>query len=160
MYWKFDANKFALHQLPPFLRTKGIYALIKCIMAGIAWVYGLFTNQRETVMQKLNHNGTTLSLENFLNEKFKLSGEIYITEYLSDNTYLHNQGETAEDVYMAFQDEENNFFLSSESPDVLSGGFCINIPEGLYTDENLRAIRKWVDYYRAAGTMYKIEAYG
>lgn len=159
MYWRFDARKFALHQLPPFMRKKGIYALIKCFLTGIDWVNSLFATQRETVAQQLNHNGTTMSLEKFLNDKFSLSGEIYITEYQTNNTYIHMQGETAEDVYVGYKDEGDTLVLSSVSPDKVSGGFAVNIPEALATEENIAVIRKWVDYYRAAGTIYKIETY-
>lgn len=160
MYWRFDANKFALHQLPPFLRKKGIYALIKCLMIGIDKVYSLFVSHRESATQQLKHNGTVMSLEKFLNDKFGLSGGIYLTEYLTDNTYLHNEGETPEDVYMCYQDEGESLVLSSVGPDKITGGFKVMIPEGLATDENIAVIRKWVDYYRAAGTTYKIESYG
>lgn len=159
MYWRFDANKFALHQLPPFLRKKGIYAIIKCLMIGIDRVHSLFASHRESVTQQLKHNGTVVSLEKFLNDKFSLSGEIYITEYLTNNIYLHNEGETPEDIYMGFQDEDETLVLSSLNPDKVSGGFAVMIPEGLTTDENIAVIRKWVDYYRAAGTTYKIESY-
>ena len=159
MYWRFDAKKFALQQLPPFLRKKGIYALIKCFLTGIYWVYSLFSTHRETVGQQLNHNGTTASLEDLLNDKFSLSGEIYITDYVTNNTYIHMSGETKEDVYVGNQDEGDLLVLSSVSPDKISGGFAVNIPATLATDENIAVIRKWVDYYRAAGTMYKIDIY-
>ena len=159
MYWRFDANKFALHQLPPFLRKKGIYAIIKCLMIGVDRVHSLFASHRESVTQQLKHNGTVASLEKFLNDKFSLSGEIYITEYLTNNTYLHNEGEMPEDMYVGNEDEGENLVLSSVSPDKVSGGFAVMIPEGLATDENIAVIRKWVDYYRAAGTIYKIESY-
>ena len=159
MYWRFEANKFVLHQLPPFLRKKGIYAIIKCLMIGIDRVHSLFASHRESVTHQLKHNGTVVSLEEFLNEKFSLSGEIYITDYLTDNTYLYNEGEIPEDVYMGYEEEGEALVLSSVSPDKLSGGFAVMIPEGLATDENIAVIRKWVDYYRAAGTIYKIESY-
>lgn len=159
MYWRFDANKFSLHQLPPFLRKKGIYAIIKCLMIGIDRVHSLFASHRESVTQQLKHNGTVMSLEKFLNDKFSLSGEIYITEYLTDNTYVHNEGEIPEDVYMGRKDEGKNLVLSSASPEDVSGGFVVMIPEVLATDENIAVIQKWVDYYRAAGTTYKIESY-
>ena len=159
MYWRFDANKFALHQLPPLLRKKGIYAIIKCLMIGIDHIYSVFAYYRNSVTRQFNYNGTVISLEKFLNDIFSLSGEIYITEYKTNNIYLHNEGETPEEVYMCYQDEGESLVLSSVSPDNISGGFAVMIPEGLATDENIAVIRKWVDYYRAAGTTYKIEIY-
>lgn len=160
MYWRFDAKKFALHQLPPFLRKKGIYALIKCFLTGIDWVYSLFTTQRETVDQQLNHNGTTASLEKFLNDKFGLSQGIYISDYQTDNVYFHLEGEVPEDVYVSYQNEENDLFLPSTSPDKTSGGFLVKIPSSMNTSENLAVLNRWINYYRPAGTVYKIEVYG
>ena len=159
MYWRFDANKFALHQLPPFLRKKGIYAIIKCLMIGIDRVHSLFASHRESVTQQLDHNGTVISLEKFLNELFSLSKGIYITDYLTNNQYLHFEGEVPEEVYMGYDYEGENLVLSSVSPDKISGGFAVMIPEGLATEENIAVIEKWVDHYRAAGTIYKIESY-
>ena len=159
MYWRFDANKFALHQLPPFLRKKGIFAIIKCLMVGIDRIHSVFVSHRNSVIQQLNHNGTVMSLEKFLNDKFSLSGAIHITEYKTNNTYLHIEGETPEEVHMCNQDEGDSLVLSSVSPDKISGGFAVMIPERLATDENIAVIRKWVAYYRAAGTTYKIESY-
>lgn len=159
MYWRFDANKFALHQLPLFLRKKGIYAIIKCLMIGVDRVHSLFSSQRLSVSQQLKHNGTVISLEKFLNDKFSLTNEIYITEYLTDNKYLYYDGEMLEDVYMGYQGEDETFELSSVNPNNVSGGFAVMIPEGLATEENIAVIQKWVDYYRTAGTIYKIESY-
>lgn len=159
MYWKFDANKFALHQLPPCLRRKGIYALVKCLMAGISYVHSLFSSHRSSVMQQLNHDGTVISLEKFLNDIFSLSGEIYIKDFRSPNIYLHYEGEIPEEVYVGYQDEGDIFHLSSNQPDYMVGGFIIMIPESMATDENLAMIKKWTEYYRVAGTVYKIETY-
>lgn len=159
MYWKFDSRKFALHQLPPVLRTKGIYALLKCVMAGLDYIYALFSGYRASVDQQLNHNGTVLSLEEFLNAKFSLSDEIYIIDFKNANTYLHKADEVEPDVYVGYQGEEDPLMLSSDAPDVVSGGFTIRIPEGLSTPENIALLTKWVEFYRPAGTIYKIETY-
>lgn len=160
MYWRFDAKKFALHQLPPFMRKKGIYALIKCFLTGIDWVYSLFATQRETITHQLNHNGSTASLEDFLNDKFGLSKGIYISDYLTDNIYLHLEGEVPENIYVSYQNEKDALFLSSISPDSTSGGFLVKIPAKLNTSQNLAVLNSWINYYRPAGTVYKIELYG
>lgn len=159
MYWRFDPNKFALHMLPPILRRKGIYALLKCLMIGIGAVHKMFVNFREVIMRQLNYNGFTISLERFLNEQFSLEKEIFIKDYAADNVYLHMKDETPEEVYAGYQTEGDMLVLSSTGPDKISGGFTVMIPVGLATEENILIIRKWVDYYRMAGTMYKIETY-
>lgn len=157
MYWKFDPDRFALQQLPPCLRKKGIYAIIKCLMIGISRVHALFVSHKETVDQKLSHDGTTMSLESFLNEKF--GSGIYLKEYRTENAYMHFYEEIAENVYMGYQEENEALWVPSKSPDTITGGFAVMVPTALATDENIAAIKRWVEYYRAAGTIYKIEIY-
>ena len=160
MYWKFDADKFSKQQLPPLLRTKGIYALIKCFMTGIAWIQKKLVSYRSDVIGKLSGNGFTANLEKLLNDKLALEpGTIYIADDKSDNTYLHYYEEVAENVYVGFVNEEAQLYLSSDDPSDLSGGFAVMVPADLATEENLTTLRKWVDYYKYAGTMYKIKTY-
>lgn len=159
MYWKFDANKFALHQLPPLLRRPAIYALLKCLMIAIAAVHEMFVKHRDKTVRQLNYNGQTISLEKYLNELFSLDNAIYITEYTSSNIYLSLASENTPKVYVGNQNEGDIIYLSSASPEKVAGGFIVKIPAGLATEENIAIIRKWVDYYRMAGTIYTIESY-
>ena len=97
---------------------------------------------------------------NFLNSRFALDpGTIYITDFRSENQYLHFYEEIADDVYMSYQSEGDRLTLSSHSPDSLAGGFVVMIPAALASDGNLAEIRRWVEYYRYAGTTYKISTY-
>lgn len=160
MYWRFDADKFTIQQLPPLLRRKGIYSLIRSLLVGINWIYDRFLAYREDVSGKLSGNGFVANLEKLLNEKLGVaSGTILIVDYVTDNVYLHFYEEVAEKVYMSFADEGNQLILSSDAPGNLTGGFKVMIPMQLYSAENLATIRQWVDYYKYAGTLYKIETY-
>ena len=69
------------------------------------------------------------------------------------------EGEVPEEVYLGFDNEITEVYLSANDPSVLSGGFVVYVPSGLATEDNLRTIRKWVEYYKMAGTEYKIVAY-
>ena len=160
MYWRFDADKFTLQQLPPLLRRKGIYALIRSLLVGISWIYEHFLSYREDVDGKLSGNGFTANLEKLLDDKLGVApGTILIDDYVTDNIYLHFYEEVAEKVFMSFADEGDQLILSSDAPSNLSGGFRVMIPENLASEENLATIRKWVEYYKYAGTLYKIETY-
>lgn len=159
MYWKFDANKFALHQLPPLLRRPAIYALLKCLMIALNTVHETFVRHRDKTVRQLNYNAFTISLERFLNELYSLDNSIYITEYKSSNVYLSLSSENNPKVYVGNQNEGDILYLSSASPETVSGGFVVKIPAGMATEENIAIIRKWVDYYRMAGTIYTIESY-
>lgn len=159
MYFRFDANKWALHQLPPLLRRTRIYALLRCLMTGIRELHETFTAWRAERVRQLGYNGHTAYIARFLNDLFSLDDEIYIEDYRSPNVYLHYAEETPEEVYMCFQDEGESLFLSSRSPEDVAGGFTVMVPASLATEENIVTIRKWVEYYRAAGTVYRIETY-
>lgn len=158
MYWRFDAYKFSLQQLPPLLRGRVMSSLLKALTAAAEVVYDLFVAHRARVMRKLDYNGFTISLERFLNELFD-EDSIYITEFKSENVYLHYDYENLPNVYLGYQEEGDTISLSSTSPQDISGGFVVMIPSYLATDDNIALIRKWVDYYRMAGTIYRIESY-
>ncbi len=160
MYWKFNTEEFAEQQLPPLLRTRGIKALLNCLLAGLDWIQKQFAVYHDEVAGRLAGNGFTINLENFLNSRFALDpGTIYITDFRSENQYLHFYEEIADDVYMSYQSEGDRLTLSSHSPDSLAGGFVVMIPAALASEGNLAEIRRWVEYYRSAGTTYKISTY-
>lgn len=157
MYSRFDINRFALQQLPPLLRKKGIYALLRCLLIGLGTIYRSFTGYRESVLLQVNHNSSTASLQKFLNNLFGLQDSITITDFKDVNVYLHNEDETNETVYMGYQDESIALNLSSVAPNMVTGGFEVNVPNKLVSADNLKTIRKWVDFYKPAGTTYKIK---
>lgn len=159
MNYRFDIHKWLLLQLPLVLRKQRIYALIRCIAVGLNQVYEAFKNYSNDVVRRLENTSQVISLEKWLNDIFYLDGDIIIRDYISDNVYLHYQDEVPEEVYLGFPDEQTVVYLPSTSPSKLSGGFVILIPAELATEDNLKTIRKWVEYYRMAGTEYRIEIY-
>lgn len=157
MYSQFDVDRFAVHQMPPLLRKKGIYALLRCLLIGIKSVCNSFFSYRDSATLKVNHNSSTVSLEHFLNSLFVAGSKITITDYKDPKVYLWNEGESEEDVYMGYQDENVNFYLNSVDPSKVSGGFEVNVPRKLVSGQNIKTIQKWVDYYKPAGTAYTIK---
>lgn len=160
MIYRFDPNKWALHQLPPLLWQPRIYSLLKALLVGVCEVYDSFMAYKEDVSRKITYNGYTVNLERFLNETFCLDDEITIEDYRNGNVFLHRDNENADEVYVSMKSEGDEFLLPSSKPDDIIGGFKIIIPETLDTEDSLAIIRKWVEYYRPAGTSYKIETYG
>lgn len=160
MIYRFDPNKWALHQLPPLLWQPRIYSLLKALLVGVCEVYDSFMAYKEDVSRKITYNGYTVNLERFLNKTFYLENEITIEDYRNGNVFLHRDNENADEVYVSMKSEGDEFLLPSSKPDDIIGGFKIIIPETLNTEDNLAIIRKWVEYYRPAGTSYKIETYG
>ena len=149
-----------MQQLPPVLRRKDIYAFFRCFLKGIGWLQERFTAYRDDVTGRLACNGLTANLEKFLNDKLGFeAGTIYVTDYRTDNLYLSYYGEVADNIYASYQSEGDILYLSSTAPDKLAGGFAVMIPRSLASERNLATIRQWVEYYRYAGTAYKIMTY-
>lgn len=158
MYYRFDVFKWMRQQLPPLLRNSIITAFLFVISQAFKKTQATLLDYCTSVERRLNHNSSTLLLQKWLNDLFGLkNGTIYITNYLTEQTYLHFEGETISPVYLGFQDEVD-FYLDSKLYSEY-GGFIVRVPSSLSTDENLLVIRKWIEYYRTAGTVYKIESY-
>lgn len=160
MYYRFDVKKWILHQLPLALRRTVLWQFLQCIAKGFRHVSDDFQNYCTAIERQLGHNANTLMLQKWLNDLFYLDNDIYITNYLNDNVYLHYQDEVPEDVYMSYQQEGEGLYLDSKEPSSGYGGFVVNVPSELGTKVNLRVIKNWVEYYKAAGIVYKIELYG
>lgn len=157
MYYNFDVRKWVLQQLPPVLCQGVMAALMKCLSQPLKMIHEEFHRYATGTDQQLMHNSQTLMLQKWLNDIFNLpSGTIYIANYLSDQVYLHYADELPDDTYMCEKDEGDSIYLKSEITNEY-GGFIVSVPKKFATEENLHTIRKWVDYYKVAGTIYKIE---
>ena len=158
MKYDYDCHKWVLHNLPPILRKNRLIVLILCLINGVIYVASKFESFRKEVEQRITHDGSVMSIEDFLNDLFKLDGEIYLEDYVNPQVYLHYQGEILEDpIYVS--DTQDNVYLRSDMGKV-TGGFKVMIPTEIDTPENRALIIKWVEYYRSAGTSFKIENYG
>lgn len=159
MYYRFNVLTWMRQQLPSILRTSVIFAFLFSISQAFKQTQDVLLDYCTGVDRRLSHNSSTLLLQKWLNDLFGLTnGIIYITNYLTEQTYLHFEGETVPTVYLGFQDEGIDVYLDSTLYSEY-GGFIVHIPASLSTDENISLIRKWVEYYRTAGTVYKIESY-
>lgn len=159
MYYRFDVRKWILHQLPVVLRKTLLFAFLKSIVEPIRVLHREFEQYASSSDQQLMHNSQTLMMQKWLNDVLYLEqGTIYITNYLNDQVYMHYAGEKAEDLYMCNAEEGDSVYLKSQLTNEY-GGFVVNVPAQLATADNIQTIRKWVEYYKAAGTVYKIISY-
>lgn len=159
MYYNFDVKKLARMLLPPVLRKKVMLAFIDTLVESLSFLSGKISDYAESTLLKLSYNAFTNYLERFLTEKF--GDGIHISDYVNDDLfYMAFPNEIADIVYIGESGEAGYnppVYLSSAQPLQLSGGFVVNIPERL--SDNVADIGKWVDYYKFAGTEYKITTY-
>lgn len=161
MWKRFDINKWVIQQLPLVLRRTVVYAMFKCVISSFNKVYDRYYAFSIDVFRKLDYNpSNTRLLQKWLNDIFYFSdGVIYLTNYLNDNIYIHYQDETPEEIYIGYQSEGDGIYLSSSEPGSEYGGFVVNVPAEMASQNNLRIIKQWIEYYKAAGTVYRIELY-
>jgi hypothetical protein len=163
MFWQtIDFQIFVEQYLPTFLRNDTVKEFIGCVNAPINSLY-------TDTLYKMQHDGTTISLEKMLNEHFKVVGynhqhhdatkKIYIDDVPQPEKLYIYQDE--EDGVSFLEDDgddnENDLFLDNDNEGVLSYSWIIYIPDiYVFQEYNIRAL---VDTYRYFGKKYIIETY-
>ena len=156
MLHNFNLRQWIYQQLPIVLRGKLLMELIWAMAKPLQDISDKYAEYAKAAELKMRHNGHMQILQHWLNEQLHQPlGTIYISEFINTLQYLYYRDERAEGIYMSFQDEGDGLFLSS-SPPIVYGGFVVNVPEYLATDENLATISQWVNFYKYAGTSYRI----
>ena len=158
MYYSFDVNKWIAMLIPGIMRKRFLYALLKALLYPLFLIYSTFDTYRKDVEDKLTHNAFTIYLEKYLNGHLHTTG-IYIVDRITEQTlYLSSMSEADTPDYMAMKSEGTTPVYVSNS-DRLIGSFLVMVPASIATAENLDVIRRWVDYYKYAGTQYDIKIY-
>ena len=161
MFYHFDVNKFILHLLPPVLRKASIYAFLRAMLYPVKQLHATFLAYKLTVDRQLTYNSFQNYLERFLNGVFYFDYKaIYITDVEVSGTTLAYQNESVPPVYMSYISEGPSVELplSSLPPDVYYGEFIIHVPSVL-SEADIASIRNWANYYKYAGTTFRIEVY-
>lgn len=161
MFFRFDVNRWILHQLPPVLRRPANYAFLQALLYPLAQLMRSFTTYREAIDGRLSSNAFEIYLERWLNDVLYLDpGTIYITEELLPIATLSKNSEPYPLVYMTYIEEDPQISLDlySIEPGSLIGRFIVNVPAGL-SEGDLALVQDWTNYFKMAGTQYRIEEY-
>ena len=162
MFFRFDTDRWIIDQLPPVLRHQTVYAFLRAMLYPVAQLMQIFTAFREAAVRRLSANSFVIYLEKWLNDVFFYpSGTIYITEEVIPYVELSFQSEGNAPVYMTFADENPlvPLDLYSFSPLTKIGRFVVHVPAAM-TAADLATVSEWVEYYKFAGTQFRIEIYG
>lgn len=161
MFYLFDVDRWIIHQLPPILRRKTIYAFLRVLLYPLKQLSQLLYAYKQRVDRQLSFNGFSNSLGRFLNDLFFYpEGTIYITDVVDPVVALAFQEEGFDPEYMSFQDEtpDAGFKLNSWPPGETVGQFVVHVPATM-SDADIATVRQWVEYYKFAGTLFTIETY-
>lgn len=162
MFYLFDVDRWIIQQLPPILRRPVIYAFLRALLLPLRELMQIFTGYRESVEQQLSYNGFENYLEKWLNDVLAYNPPdlIYITDEVLPISTLSLQSEGNDPVYMTESGEDPAVPLQlySTPPDMIIGEFIVHVPSGI-SEPDIALVRQWVDYYKFAGTQYRIEVY-
>lgn len=161
MFYLFDVDRWIIHQLPPILRRKTIYAFLRVLLYPLKQLSQLLYAYKQRVDRQLSFNGFSNSLGRFLNDLFFYpEGTIYITDVVDPVVALAFLEEGFDPEYMSFQDEtpDAGFTLNSWPPGETVGQFVVHVPATM-SDADIATVRQWVEYYKFAGTLFTIETY-
>lgn len=161
MFYHFDVDKWIIHLLPPVLRKKSVYAFLRSLLYPIKQLQAAFLAYKEGIDTQLTYNSFQDFLVRFLNGLFFFEYDaIYITDVVNERTFLHKETEALTPVYISLEDEDPSAALSlfSYSPNAVSGSFIVHVPAAL-SDADVATVSNWVNYYKMAGTEFKIEIY-
>lgn len=161
MFYHFDVDRWIIQQLPPILRRPAVYAFLRAFLFPLKQLVQSFTAYRESIDRQLSYNSFEIYLEKWLNDVlFYPSGTIYITDEILPIAGLSFENEGADPVYMTNVDEDPAVPLElySTSPDLIISAFVVHVPSGI-TDADIALVERWVNYYKMAGTQYRIEVY-
>lgn len=161
MFYHFDIDKWIIHLLPPVLRKSTIYAFLRALLYPIKQLQAAFLTYKSMVDRQLTYNSFQDYLERFLNGLFFFEGNvIYITDEELQFSALSYESELAETVYMSFQDETpaTPLNLGSVPPSAAFGRFVVHVPAAL-SEADIATVTNWTNYYKMAGTQFKVEVY-
>ena len=162
MFYRFDIDRWILQQLPPALRRRTVFAILQAFLYPLKQLVQTFSVYREAVVRQLSYNAFEIYLQKWLNDLFFYEyNDIYITDEEIPVPTLSFINEGDAPVYMTFINEDPAVPLDlfSSKPDDRLGAFVVHVPP-VMTAADIAVVEQWVNYYKFAGTQFRIEQYG
>ena len=162
MFYRFDVDRWIIHQLPPVLRSKTVYSFLRAFLYPLKQLMQAFTAYREATMRQLSYNAFEIYLQKWLNDLFFYEyNDIFITDEVLPIPALSYQSEGEYPVYMTAVDEDPAVALQlySSPPDDKIGAFVVHVP-AVMTSADIAVVEQWVNYYKFAGTQFRVQQYG
>ena len=161
MFYQFDIDRWIIHQLPPVLRTGAIFSFLKVFLYPVKQLLEVFGTYREAADLQLSYNAFTNYMQKWLNDVFFYTrDEIYITDEEFPAPALSFDDEGDAPVYVTAVDEDPAVALDlySAPPGSKFGAFIVHVPP-VMTQADIAVVEEWVNYYKFAGTQFRIEQY-
>ena len=171
MWYNIDFTKFALHLLPPILRSKVLMSLLKVMLTPLRYIYSLFKALKEGTDNTLNISGNVLYLQKAMNDAFFLKNDqIYIdTPDEGNKRVLNFRSENQPHISMNKKSEGKAQALWQRHESTVKYNFVVHVPSFLCTSidmnedkdrgMNIRIIMNILNKYKPAGRTFSIEIY-
>jgi hypothetical protein len=153
MWYKVDYNRLAVLMLPTFLRKPILVGYVQSLLVPIDKLYYKWSIFRNENLYKVQHNGQICKLRKALNDRFDPSERrIYIGDgNRFERQYLYTTGEN-KPRYLG------TMFLYQNSDYADTGvDFIVYAPQEII-GESPYELKAQIEFYKAGGKRYKIEA--
>ena len=143
------------------LRKSAVYAFLRAFLHPVKQLLATFSALRDATTRQLSFNAFTIYLQKWLNDVFFYEhGEIYITDEELPVPALSFNDESDAPVYVTAIDEDPAVALDlySAPPGSKFGVFVVHVPP-VMTQADISVVEEWVNYYKFAGTQFRIEQY-
>ncbi len=167
-FFNVDFNTLVWQNLPVRLRGNIQYAWLKCLVAPVKYVNGLFQSNRNNNLYILAHNSQLCFMEAALNDTFDNVGRgIFISDpTYYDPVYLYEALEN-KPVYLDLVSEIGTHIIPPPDPvplyteaetSLFADCFIVNVPVAVIFDtDRMKAL---IDFYRLPGrNRYSIVTY-
>lgn len=159
MWYNIDIYRLGYIMLPPVLRNRRLYALLKVLLHPFFVLVTLFKNYRKSTLTTINTNGQVIYIEKALNDAFAFDYKyIYLTDTGdAQSNILYPEDANTMSVYQ--KGAEEVAYLTGSNEGKLGGDFIVNVPDFLDNDADLNKIKEIVEYNKPAGRGYVINVY-
>ena len=165
-FFDIDYDTLTTQLLPVRLRNNKMIAWMKCLVAPVRWLYGVFRSNRAGNLYILKHNSQVVYLQAALNDVFDpLSRLIYIDDgpyrdplftYLTTEEHPLWLGLSSEAGTTSYPDPQ--VLYTSGETSLLGMGFIVKVPLAVSFD--MHRMRALINKYRLPGSNnYTIETY-
>lgn len=159
MLQRADITRLALLLIPPVLRKKRFFTLIKILVSPFILLEQDFARYRKEADERMRVNGQVIYIEKAMNDFFLLpEKEICLSETdlsgMAPETYLFDDSGT--ETYFYDEETRSVTYLSDGSQNE-SMMIIVNVP--LYLQARKDELINLIEFYKPAGRRYRIEYY-
>lgn len=159
MFYNFNIKDWIRQVLPTVLRKGFLISLLSCLLQPLSLIIDALLSYKRSVDERLAYNAFVIYLQRFLNNLLgQPDGTIYIIDNADDNAlFLSLKAENQPPQYIGLKKEDAPLYVSV--PGIITGVFVVMVPEELATEKNIAELKRWIEFYRYAGTRYEIKTY-